>query len=217
MKRRDRVQTNELYWQSQFRSGRAWLRGGIITSLVIFSLWAGAARAASFGVDWIDMSSIPVGSTVPSGSVFAIPGYGSVTITYTGSLNRTHDQLAAAQNVNGPLSIGSDTYQWMTFDGLFQVNPAGGSSTPLTYSITYTFSGLPIPPDELVLGVWGLGRSNQADPDLISTVTVLARLSLTTRPTRVRVFLVVWASVISWPPSSSRPERSWRERCRGAS
>jgi hypothetical protein len=141
------------------------------------------ASAKTFKIYWLDMEYdlrnpnnpvfVSIGNTVTSGSVFNLPDYGNVeiTYTYTGTLNRTRGQSAAAQN--GWVNPSPDWYSWKTIDWLDQVNYAAGNSDPVQYTVTYTFTP-PVPARQLVLGVAGLGRMDEYyhDNRFISKITV---------------------------------------------
>jgi len=143
----------------------------ILMTIILFSVVWSLAEAQNYGIMWLDMSTVPIDGTVPSGSVFNLPGYGNVMITYTSTLTPLpwHGQYPDAQN--GWLPYGGHTYSWTTFDHLSQTN---FTFSEVTYTVTYTFQGSigPVPSGMLALGVYGLGRINEPDPDLISTITV---------------------------------------------
>ena len=115
-----------------------------------------AAPAASYSIDWLDMSATSIGSTITSPSfIYLLPGYGQVSITYDSvGLNWTRAQAAIQQN--GSVVSGSDTYSWTTKDSMDAVNFAP-KGTSQDYIITFTFLDGPVPAGQLALGSAGLG------------------------------------------------------------
>lgn len=155
------------------------LRRILLVAIILLSSGWSLAGATPFAIEWLSMSTnwmtgypVPVllDGTVPNESVFGITGYGRVKVTYDGTLSRTRGQLADAQN--NWISYNGDTYAWATFDALTQTNYAPGNSTPVQYTVTYTFLDNPMPAYELVLGVYGLGRLDQLGSSYISTISV---------------------------------------------
>jgi hypothetical protein len=121
------------------------------------------ARAASFGIDWLDMSATGVGAEVASGSVYVLPGYGDVQIDYTSALPATPQPWRRNVGPSGSLAAGPDTYTWGAFDALNGVNGFGGEMTRV-YTITFSFLDGPVDAGKLVLGTYGLGRNDVSEP-----------------------------------------------------
>jgi len=121
------------------------------------------APAASYNITWLSMAPTAVGNTVPSGSVYVVPGIGTVTLTYTApsppqSINLIRQSSPSVSNLN--VTSGGDLYSWTTYEqiaGTMSATPLG----PFPYSITYTFSQS-IPAGALYLTTGGLGRTSQA-------------------------------------------------------
>ncbi|MCC6126354.1 MAG: PEP-CTERM sorting domain-containing protein [Pirellulales bacterium] len=136
------------------------------------------ASAASYNVDWMQMTPTAFGSPPPFSGTYNLPGIGTVLMTYSPIVNFTE---ARFQNVNiatGSLPYGGDTYSWTNNEMLARTNfntPPNPINT--AWQVTYTFSGT-VPAGKLILGVSGLGRrnptpgSNETVADCTSTASV---------------------------------------------
>lgn len=146
--------------------------------LAIGTAMSGPASAASLNITWLPMPPIPSGTTVPNGSVYAVPGLGTVTLTY--SLPAPPASLWSAYPVrlNQPslynLSVanGGNLYGWTNCEALAGTIKSSTSNTgPYPWSVTWTFSQM-IPVGALYFGVSGLGRFNDVYGVGTSTATV---------------------------------------------
>ena len=133
----------------------------LLSALVLLS--AAAARAANYNIDWLDMSATAVAGTVASpSSIYALPGYGNVQITYDSvGLNWTRTHAASQQN--GSVVSGADQYNWTSKDSFDAVNFAA-NGTHQDYIVTFTLLDGPIAAGELVLGTAGLGQTALGGP-----------------------------------------------------
>jgi hypothetical protein len=116
----------------------------------------GAPRAAvAATIDWLNMSPVAIGSSVPNASVYNLPGVGNVTITYSlpATLPNNRGQNAFFQNGNVP------GYSWTAHEMFGVTNLAPNPpfvNTPWT--VTYTFPGT-VAAGTLFVGVAGLGQT----------------------------------------------------------
>ncbi len=139
----------------------------LLIALLGAGLNAQPARAAAYKIRWLDLSSVGLNSSVPSGTTFTLPGYnGVVTVSYTStSPEWTRDTYLPMQN--GIVTSPAGVYGWTSVDYLAAVDVTG----LIDYTLTFTFTGpgpLP-PPEQLVLGSIGLG-GHLADGPTIATV-----------------------------------------------
>ena len=145
-------------------------RAVVLSSLLASAGLASNASAANYQLDWLNYSPTAIGSPVPNGSTYFLPGAGNVTVTYNIPQSYVHarGQVGALSNGNVPFS--GDTYQWNSHEnfGATSFNPA---NPPVTaWDITYTFQN-PQPAGRIFLGVNGLGRrSDVAGATSVATV-----------------------------------------------
>jgi hypothetical protein len=138
--------------------------------LLAYVCLACAARpidAATLPITWLDISTVPVGGTIATGSVVNLPGYGNVLVTYTGTMNRTRGQHPAFQNCS--VSSGGNSYPWTTLNTIDQVNFSDPPANFSQYTFQFTFLSGDIAAGQAVLEVHGLER---VLPSWITTVTV---------------------------------------------
>lgn len=154
---------------------------------------AGSASAANFNINWLDMSPVPFGNSVPNNSVYFLPGVGNVTITYSmpafiGNIRSTNGSLQ-----NGSVTFGPDTYSWTAHEafGGTNLNPNGGVGD--LWRITYTFPGT-VPANQIYFGIAGLGRTDNAG-GIESTATI----------NQNGTFLGDWISGNNWGPTDFIP------------
>ncbi len=140
-----------------------------LITAVLASACSAPALAASYTIDWLDMSATGLAATVTSPSpTYYLPGYGHVLVTYDATpLNWTRNQGPLLQN--GSFSAAGNNYAWTTRDSVDAVN-FGVDGTSLDYTLTFTLLDGPIAAGLLVLGTAGLGHSSAAG---FTTVTVL--------------------------------------------
>jgi hypothetical protein len=140
----------------------------LLIALLGAGLNAQPARAADYKIRWLDLSSVPHNSPVPSGTAFTLPGYnGVVTVSYTStSPEWNNDTYLPMQN--GIVTSPAGVYGWASVDYLASVNKTANS---IDYMLTFTFTGPgPLPPaGQLVLGSIGLG-GHLADGPTTATV-----------------------------------------------
>ena len=119
---------------------------------------AGATRTASaVTITWLDMSPTPSGSTVPSGSVFFVPGIGNVTLTYSMPAVMTTTRLTGGVLQAGNLVSG--TYTWTNYEAFTTYFTAGPDPlVPELWSVTYTFP-LSLPANVVYVGASGMGQT----------------------------------------------------------
>ncbi len=129
------------------------IRALLLCAVALVSVAAGSASAAN--IDWLNMSPVPVGTSVPNNSVYFMPGIGNVLVTYN-----IPTQVTNTRGQNACLAIGNvPGYVWNNhefFGTIFTVGP--DPLVPVTWTITYTFPGT-IPPGTLVVGTDGLGAT----------------------------------------------------------
>lgn len=125
--------------------------------LAVLALSGTAAVAATIPIQWIDMSPVLVGNTVPSGSVFNVPGIGNVTLTYTIPANWTRIRQVSASNVSGSVTSGLNTYPWTNYE-YFGTIFTDGELGPETATMTYTFPST-LAAQTVFVGTLGLGAT----------------------------------------------------------
>lgn len=128
-------------------------------------------RAADYKISWLDLGSVAYGANVANGTTFPLPGYagGTVRVSYTStSLNWIRSTSAQAQN--GIITQGQDQYGWASVDYLTACNydPPPGA---IDYTLTFSFSGQPVPPMHLVLASVGLGGDTTDGPTIATVDT----------------------------------------------
>jgi hypothetical protein len=142
----------------------------VIAMLVAISTTTRTAIAENFHVHWLNMSTtlsgatIANGASVPTNSVFAVPGVGLVTVTFTAN-TPTHARqvpLSSFGMDNGSLPGGGDNHVWTHFEDFNRIN-----GSDFTWSITYTFPTQPA--GSVYFGTNGLGRNTATEA---TTVTV---------------------------------------------
>ena len=140
----------------------------LLSTLVL--LTASAARAASYTIDWLDMSPVAVSGSISNGQVFNLPGYGNVRISYnsTAPINWIHSQTGSAQN--GTLNYGGDSYPWTTLSTMTGVNGVNNQA-PQDYLITFSLLDGPLINSQLVLGSIGLGHKNSSGFTKVNVAT----------------------------------------------
>lgn len=139
---------------------RTLTRAGIfcIGAFVSVAMAAGAASAATFIIDWLNMAPTPYGSSVPNASVFTLPGVGNVTVTYSIPPLVNHIRQATTPP-NGSFVNGSDTYGWANnevFSGILTAGP--DPIVPVQWTVTYTFPST-VPAGSIYVGATGLGAT----------------------------------------------------------
>lgn len=138
------------------------LSGLAVGALSILSI-VGTAHAVNYSLNWLSYAPTAVGSSVPNNSVFNLPGVGNVTVSYTIPSFYTHARFQNPIFFPGSVTSGPDTYSWATHEAFSATAngpvPAGLSS----WDITYTFQST-LAPGSIILGVQGLGSTNQPVP-----------------------------------------------------
>ena len=132
---------------------------GLIAALFSVAAVGGEAGAAAVNITWMSMAPIPLNTSVPSGSVFFVPGVGPVTVTYSMPAVYTNARTQNSCLQNGTLTVGPNTWSWTAhelFAAIFTVGP--DPLVPECYTITYT---LPVqcPKGSVYLGFAGLGAT----------------------------------------------------------
>lgn len=160
-----------------------------VPAVVALTALAGAAQAANFTIDWLNMSPVTFGGAVPNNTSYFLPGVGNVLITHTAPSFITPTRSTNATLQNGSINFGPDTYSWTAHEAIggTNLNPSGGTGD--TWRITYTFPGT-IPANRLYLGVAGLGRTDNSG-GLASTATV----------NQNGTFIGDWISGNNWGPT----------------
>ena len=129
------------------------------------------ASAVNFPLQWMNQAPVAFGNPIPSGSVFALPGVGAVTVTHNVPTQFTQARTTFAGNQNGTIVNGPNTYTWGPHEEFGAVNNTPSNPiVPVPWTITYTFTGLQ-PGGSIYLGVSGLGRTTSFGGGA-STVTV---------------------------------------------
>lgn len=119
-----------------------------------------AASAASYTINWLDMSPTPFGASVPNNSVFNLPGVGNVTVTYSVPTTFTDNRGQNAFLQNGTIVAGPDTYAWTAHETFGATSLAPNPPFVTTqWRITYAFANA-VPANTLAVGVMGLGRTD---------------------------------------------------------
>lgn len=117
------------------------------------------ASAAAVNITWMSMAPIPINTTVPSGSVFVVPGIGPVTVTYSMPSVYTNSRTTDACLQNGTLTAGTNTWSWTNHEQFAAIYTTGPDPiVALPYTITFTLPGL-FPPGSVYLGISGLGAT----------------------------------------------------------
>lgn len=159
-----------------------------LVSAAALALPATMASATAYNVDWLQLAPTPFNTTPPIVGTYAAPaGLGNVTVGYTSLPGFVY----ARQTVTSPnLSNASftsvanpaDTYTWTaheTFGATYNNSPAPATVLSQSWTIKFSFSA-PLPANQqLVLGVFGLGKRTpgvgETIPDTRTLVKVLAQ------------------------------------------
>lgn len=131
----------------------------LIAAVLVAAAMAGTAGAAAVNITWLNMSPVPLNTTVPNSSVYNVPGMGNVTITYAMPAVYSNSRTQNVCLQNGALVVGPDTWSWTAhelFAAIFTVGP--DPLVPVAYTITYTLPGI-FPPGSVYLGFAGLGST----------------------------------------------------------
>lgn len=133
-----------------------------IASLVVFgglALSASSALATNYTVNWLDMSPTAIGSPVPNGSTFVLPGAGLVTMTYSIPATFSQGRNSNPLFQNGSITTGGDTYSWTNQELLGATNLVSSNPVVTTqWRVVYNFA-TPQPAGSIVVGVAGLGST----------------------------------------------------------
>ena len=132
---------------------------GLIAALISVAALAGSASAAAVNITWLDMSPVPLNTTVPNGSVYFVPGIGNVTITYAMPAVYSNSRTQNACLQNGTVVVGANSWSWTAhelFAAIFTVGP--DPLVPVPYTITYTLPAV-FPSGSVYLGFAGLGST----------------------------------------------------------
>jgi hypothetical protein len=111
------------------------------------SAMIGCPSALAATISWLDYSADP---SITSGSVYSIPGGGTVTVTH--NFPATH-----FQNTTSPSTGGIVGYNWSDWEFIGLHNPVP-SATLDAWSLTFTFSN-PQSAGSLYFGAIGLGST----------------------------------------------------------
>jgi hypothetical protein len=140
-------------------------------ALASWSFGSSAVSASSYAVDWLDMSSLPVAGVVNDGTIYPLPGYGNVRVSYTSGLfpvGPNPNWTRVAQGAGSVNHLG-DNYAWTGADFAVAVNGFSGSPVK-AYTFTFEFLSGPTVAGEILLGVFGLGRNDSEAGSSITTV-----------------------------------------------
>lgn len=130
-----------------------------IAALALLGMAAPAAHAASIGLDWLQMSSVNVGNTVPTGSVFNLPGVGPVVVTYSMPTFFNNSRGINPLLQSGNVTFGPDNYNWTNHEYFGAVNTQSANPVvAVPWRITYTFPTT-LPANSVYVGVAGLGAT----------------------------------------------------------
>jgi uncharacterized repeat protein (TIGR03803 family) len=123
-----------------------------------------ASAAAYTTINWLDLGSVGLNSSAAN-ATFILPGYpGVVMVSFTStSPDWVRSTYAPAQN--GIISSPAGVYGWTSVDYLGAVDITG----LIDYTLTFSFSGPPVPAGQLLLGSIGLG-GHLADGPTTATV-----------------------------------------------
>ena len=139
------------------RLSKAQLTFFCLALAVTAAILPNAASAAAYSITWLDMSPTAIGSPVPNGSVFFVPGVGNVTVTYAIPAHWTHLRNQIPAYTAGNVVSGPDTYSWSNYE-YFGTIFEPGELGPETATITYTFAGT-LPAGSVFVGTIGLGAT----------------------------------------------------------
>jgi hypothetical protein len=128
-----------------------------LATVLVAAVVSAPAFAANITITWLDMSPVLIGGTVPSGSVFNVPGIGNVTLTYTMPAHWSRTREQSVPNIAGNVVSGPDTYSWTNHE-YFGTIFTPGELGPEFASITYTFPST-LPAGTVFLGSIGLGAT----------------------------------------------------------
>jgi hypothetical protein len=133
--------------------------GAIGLSTLALAAMAGRANAANYTIDWLNMSPVPLNTSVPNSSVFNLPGVGNVTVVYSTPPPITNARAQNPSLLAGNLTSGGNNYAWTNhemFSTIFTVGP--DPLVPLQWRITYFFPST-LPANSIYVGVAGLGQT----------------------------------------------------------
>ncbi len=123
------------------------------TAVLLIASLAGTAGAVT--VTWLNMSPVPLNTTVPNNSIYNMPGIGNIKITYNMPAQYTNSRTQNACLQNGTAGATSWGAHEL-FAAIFTVGP--DPLVPVSYTITYTLPGL-FPAGSVYLGFAGLGST----------------------------------------------------------
>lgn len=127
--------------------------------LALLVATSGSALAAAYNVTWLAMAPTASGSSVPSGSVFFVPGIGNVTVTYSIPATISDSRMVYAPYASGNVVVGPDTYSWTNFEYFGTILNSGPDPlVPVGCTITYTFQSQ-LPAGSVFVGTFGLGAT----------------------------------------------------------
>ncbi|MCA9312147.1 MAG: hypothetical protein KDA21_13120, partial [Phycisphaerales bacterium] len=130
-----------------------------LAAITAATIGTSSVNAATYTIDWLDMSPTAMGSSVPNGSVFNLPGAGAVTVTYSLAPGFSDARTQNPLFQNGSVTSGPDTWNWTSHELFGATNLTSSNPlVPLPWRITYSFTGT-IPANRLYVGVAGLGQT----------------------------------------------------------
>ena len=139
------------------------IAGSVLTVATLAPVTAHAAQT----IDWLNMSPVAFGSTVPSNSNYNLPGVGLVNITYSLPAVFTQSRFTNPILANGNVSAGA--YNWTAHELIGVVNTVAANTTT-QWHVTYTFPSLQAA-NSIYVGISGLGRtSNNGGMMTLATV-----------------------------------------------
>lgn len=130
-----------------------------LLALAALSSLASTASAAVVNIDWLQMSPPAIGSPVPNGSIYNLPGLGNVTVTYSIPSTFFHARGDNPLLTTGSVAAGPNTYTWSNWEQFGAVLQSGPNPlVPVPWSVTFSWSN-PVPANSIYVGVAGLGRT----------------------------------------------------------
>jgi hypothetical protein len=134
----------------------------VLTSAAAITMCLAAhlpARAATYSITWLDMSPVVIGTSVPSGSIFNVPGIGNVLVTTSIGASVTDSRAQNPDFIVGSVVNGPDTYQWNNYEYFGTILTTGPDPlVPVQSTVTYTFPGT-LPAGTVYVGTIGLGQT----------------------------------------------------------
>ena len=127
--------------------------GSLLTVAALAPVNAHAAQT----INWLSMSPVAFGGTVPNNSNYNLPGVGLVNITYTLPAVFTQSRFTFVPYANGNVSAGA--YNWTAYEFVGVVN-SFSANTAAEWRITYTFPS-PQAGSTIYVGISGLGRRSE--------------------------------------------------------